>query len=79
MLLDARSVTALRTGAVAAVASRALAVADARTVGIVGCGLHGAWTARCLAAAGEDPGSASTRGPSPPSAGRRARLASGVP
>jgi alanine dehydrogenase len=56
MLLDARSVTALRTGAVAAVAARALAVPDARTVGIVGCGLHGAWTARCLAAAGYGPG-----------------------
>jgi alanine dehydrogenase len=55
-LLDARSVTALRTGAVAAVASRALARADARTVGIVGCGLHGAWAARCLAAAGYGPG-----------------------
>ena len=52
MLLDARSVTALRTGAVAAVATRALARADASTVGIVGCGLHGAWTGRCLAAAG---------------------------
>ncbi len=52
MLLDARSVTALRTGAVAAVASRALARADAETVGIVGCGLHGTWTARCMAAAG---------------------------
>jgi alanine dehydrogenase len=52
MLLDARSVTALRTGAVAAVASRALAREDARTAGIVGCGLHGAWTARCLVAAG---------------------------
>jgi ornithine cyclodeaminase/alanine dehydrogenase-like protein (mu-crystallin family) len=25
-------------------------------VGIVGCGLHGAWTARCLAAAGYGPG-----------------------
>jgi alanine dehydrogenase len=55
-LLDARAVTALRTGAVAAVASLALARADARTVGIVGCGLHGAWTARCLAAAGYGPG-----------------------
>jgi alanine dehydrogenase len=55
-LLDARSVTALRTGAVAAVASRALARDDARTVGIVGCGLHGAWAARCLAAAGYGPG-----------------------
>jgi alanine dehydrogenase len=52
MLLDARSVTALRTGAVAAVATQALARPEARTVGIIGCGLHGAWTARCLAAAG---------------------------
>jgi alanine dehydrogenase len=55
-LLDARSVTALRTGAVAAVASRALAREDARTAGIVGCGLHGAWAGRCLAAAGYGPG-----------------------
>jgi len=52
MLLDARAVTALRTGAVAAVATQALAASDARTVGIIGCGLHGAWTARCLVAAG---------------------------
>jgi alanine dehydrogenase len=52
MLLDARSVTALRTGAVAAVATAALAPEAAATVGIVGCGLHGAWAARCLAAAG---------------------------
>jgi alanine dehydrogenase len=56
MLLDARSVTALRTGAVAAVAARALAPRDARTVGLLGCGLHGAWTARALAAAGYGPG-----------------------
>jgi alanine dehydrogenase len=56
MLLDARSVTALRTGAAAAVATRTLATTDARTVGIVGCGLHGTWTARCLAAAGYGPG-----------------------
>jgi ornithine cyclodeaminase/alanine dehydrogenase-like protein (mu-crystallin family) len=55
-VLDARAVTALRTGAVAAVAARALAVGDARTVGIVGCGLHGAWSARCVAAAGYGPG-----------------------
>ena len=55
-LLDARAVTALRTGAVAAVAARALAREDARTVGIIGCGLHGAWAARCLAAAGYGPG-----------------------
>jgi ornithine cyclodeaminase/alanine dehydrogenase-like protein (mu-crystallin family) len=52
MLLDGRSVTALRTGAVAAVASLALGRAGASTAGIVGCGLHGAWTARCLVAAG---------------------------
>src|SRR5205823_12820354 len=52
MMLDARSVTALRTGAVAAVATQALALPEARSVGIVGCGLHGAWAARCLAAAG---------------------------
>jgi alanine dehydrogenase len=56
MLLDARSVTALRTGAVAAVATAALARPDARSVGVVGCGLHGAWAARCLAAAGYGPG-----------------------
>ena len=55
-LLDARAVTALRTGAVAAVAAQELAREDARTVGIVGCGLHGAWAARCLAAAEYGPG-----------------------
>jgi alanine dehydrogenase len=51
-LLDARSVTALRTGAVAALATQALAPAAAGSVGIVGAGLHGAWAARCLTAAG---------------------------
>ena len=56
MLLDARSVTALRTGAVAAVAAQALGAPEARSVGIVGCGLHGAWAARCLAAVGYGPG-----------------------
>jgi ornithine cyclodeaminase/alanine dehydrogenase-like protein (mu-crystallin family) len=55
-LLDARAVTALRTGAVAAVASLALARAGARSVGIIGCGLNGGWAARCLAAAGYGPG-----------------------
>jgi ornithine cyclodeaminase/alanine dehydrogenase-like protein (mu-crystallin family) len=55
-VLDAAAVTALRTGAVAAVAARALAKSEAHTVGIVGCGLHGAWAARCLAAAGYGPG-----------------------
>jgi len=56
MLLDAGAVTALRTGAVAAVATQALAAESAATVGIIGCGLHGAWTARCLAAAGYSAG-----------------------
>jgi alanine dehydrogenase len=56
MLIDARAVTALRTGAVAAVATRALAPPGAATVGIIGCGRHGAWTARCLAADGYGPG-----------------------
>jgi alanine dehydrogenase len=55
-LVDVRAVTALRTGAVAAVAAQELAREDARTVGIVGCGLHGAWAARCLAAAEYGPG-----------------------
>ena len=53
-LMDAGAVTALRTGAVAAVATDALAAG--RSVGIVGSGLHGAWAARCLAAAGYGPG-----------------------
>ena len=56
MLLDAGAVTALRTGAVAAVAARALARPDAASVGIIGCGLNGGWCARCLAAAGYGPG-----------------------
>jgi ornithine cyclodeaminase/alanine dehydrogenase-like protein (mu-crystallin family) len=55
-LIDVRSVTALRTGAVAAVAAQELAREDAGSVGIVGCGLHGAWAARCLAAAEFGPG-----------------------
>jgi ornithine cyclodeaminase/alanine dehydrogenase-like protein (mu-crystallin family) len=52
MLLDAGAVTALRTGASAAIAARALAREDARSVGLIGCGLNGAWAARCLAVAG---------------------------
>jgi ornithine cyclodeaminase/alanine dehydrogenase-like protein (mu-crystallin family) len=56
MLLDARPVTALRTGAVAAVAAQALALPDARSVGIIGSGLHGSWAARCMTAAGYGPG-----------------------
>ena len=56
MLLDAGAVTALRTGAVAAIAAQALAREDASSVGIIGCGLHGAWAARCMVAAGYDSG-----------------------
>jgi alanine dehydrogenase len=69
-LVDVRSVTALRTGAVAAVATQELAREDARTVGIVGCGLHGAWAARCLAAAEYGPGVCFD--PDPDAAGRLA-------
>ena len=55
-LLDAGAVTALRTGAVAAVAAQELGREDARTVGLVGCGMNGGWAARCLAAAEFGPG-----------------------
>jgi alanine dehydrogenase len=55
-IVDARAITALRTGAVAAVAAQELGPEDARTVGIVGCGFNGAWSARCLAAAEFGPG-----------------------
>jgi alanine dehydrogenase len=55
-LVDVRAVTALRTGAVAAVAAQELGREDASSVGIIGCGLHGAWAARCLAAAEFGPG-----------------------
>ncbi len=50
-LCDARGVTALRTGAVAAVAAQELAREDATSAALVGCGLHGAWAGRCLVAA----------------------------
>jgi alanine dehydrogenase len=55
-LVDARAVTMLRTGAVAAVAAQELAREDAASAGIVGCGVYGAWAARCLAAAEYGPG-----------------------
>jgi len=55
MLLDGRAVTALRTGAAAAVAASELGPTT-RTVGMVGCGVHGSWAARCLQAAGFGPG-----------------------
>ena len=43
---------------------------DARSAGIVGCGLHGAWAARCLAAAEYGPGVCFD--PDPEAAGRLA-------
>ncbi len=51
LALDAGAVTALRTGAVAVVAGQALGVPGG-SAGVVGCGVNGAWTARCFAAAG---------------------------
>jgi ornithine cyclodeaminase/alanine dehydrogenase-like protein (mu-crystallin family) len=55
-IMDCASITSLRTGAAAAVSAQALARDDARTVGLIGCGVNGAWAARCLAAAGYGPG-----------------------
>jgi alanine dehydrogenase len=60
-IMDAAAVTSLRTGAAAAVSAQVLARADARTVGLIGCGVNGAWAARCLAAAGYGPGVCSDR------------------
>ena len=51
-IIDCASVTSLRTGAAAAVSAQALARDDAGSVGVIGCGVNGAWAARCLAAAG---------------------------
>jgi alanine dehydrogenase len=55
-MIECSSVTSLRTGAAAAVSAQLLAAEGARSVGIVGCGVNGAWSARCLAAAGYGPG-----------------------
>jgi ornithine cyclodeaminase/alanine dehydrogenase-like protein (mu-crystallin family) len=55
-VIECASVTSLRTGAAAAVSAQVLAPDDAKTVGIIGCGVNGAWAARCLAAAGYGPG-----------------------
>jgi ornithine cyclodeaminase/alanine dehydrogenase-like protein (mu-crystallin family) len=51
-ILDCASVTSLRTGAAAAVSAQTLAADGASTVGAIGCGVNGAWAARCLAASG---------------------------
>jgi alanine dehydrogenase len=55
-VIECSSVTSLRTGAASAVSAQALAPADAKSVGIIGSGVNGAWSARCLAAAGYGPG-----------------------
>jgi ornithine cyclodeaminase/alanine dehydrogenase-like protein (mu-crystallin family) len=55
-IMDCRAVTWLRTGAAAAVAASALAAEGAKAVGVIGCGVNGAWAARCLAEAGYGPG-----------------------
>jgi alanine dehydrogenase len=55
-IIDCASVTSLRTGAGAVVSAQALAREDARGAGVIGCGVNGAWTARCLDSAGYGPG-----------------------
>jgi alanine dehydrogenase len=55
-IVDCAAVTWLRTGAGAAVSAKTLAADGASSVGIIGCGVNGAWAARCLAAAGYGPG-----------------------
>src|SRR3954453_7735787 len=46
-ILDCGAATSLRTGAAAAVSAQALAREDAESVGVIGCGVNGAWAARC--------------------------------
>ncbi|MGI9021091.1 MAG: ornithine cyclodeaminase family protein [Solirubrobacterales bacterium] len=55
-IMDCAAVTSLRTGAAAAVSALALAPEGAKSVGLIGCGVNGAWAARCLAAAGYEEG-----------------------
>lgn len=55
-IVDCSAVTSLRTGAAAAVSALALARDGATGVGLIGCGVNGAWAARCLAAVGYGPG-----------------------
>ena len=54
-VLDAGAVTALRTGAAAAVAADALARPEAETAAVVGVGVNGESCARMLAASGRTP------------------------
>jgi alanine dehydrogenase len=55
-VIECSSVTSLRTGAAAAVSAQVLAADEAKSVGVIGCGVNGGWAARCLAAAGYGPG-----------------------
>jgi alanine dehydrogenase len=55
-IMDCASITSLRTGAAAALSAAVLAAEGAASVGVIGCGVNGAWAARCLAAAGYGPG-----------------------
>jgi ornithine cyclodeaminase/alanine dehydrogenase-like protein (mu-crystallin family) len=51
-IMDCASITSLRTGAAAALSAQVLAPDNATSVGLIGCGVKGAWAGRCLAAAG---------------------------
>ena len=62
-IMDCASITSLRTGAAAAVSAQALAGAEANAVGVIGCGVNGAWAARCLAAVGYGRGICADRRP----------------
>jgi alanine dehydrogenase len=54
-VLDAASVTAVRTGAAAVLAAEVLGRADARTASVVGAGVNGEAAARTFAARGRSP------------------------
>ncbi len=62
-IMDCASITSLRTGAAAALSAEVLASPGASSVGLIGCGVNGAWAARCLAAAGYGPGVCADRRP----------------
>jgi ornithine cyclodeaminase/alanine dehydrogenase-like protein (mu-crystallin family) len=64
-IMDCASITSLRTGAAAAVSAQVLAADGARSVGLIGCGVNGAWAARCLAAAGYGTGVCADTRPEP--------------
>ena len=51
-IMDCASITSLRTGAAAALSAQVLAPDNATSVGLIGCGVNGAWAGRCLVAAG---------------------------